>query len=292
LNRTTQAIQRAEKTGQRIAPPLPWPSFREDALAAFNAVFVARAERRRARGKAHEATIRQVVIRDGKPQVFERKPVAKLTVADLQRIKDPDRNQALIASLGDWLAAGKPADNLPKSPKGDPISKVRLLTKAKPGVQIDTGNPNQPASVDRGEMARVDVFQKINAKGRNEYFAVPIYPHQIASLDTPPTRAVRGNKDEHDWPDIRDGYEFLYSIYQFSMLEIITSKGEAICGYFRGLDRSTGAIKISSHHSSEDTRAGIGMRTLERLDKQIVDRLGRRYRLSREVRTWRGVACT
>ena len=36
----------------------------------------------------------------------------------------------------------------------------------------------------------------------------------------------------------------------------------------------------------------IGTKTLSTFEKYAVDRLGRRFLIERETRTWRGVACT
>ena len=42
-------------------------------------------------------------------------------------------------------------------------------------------------------MARVDVFRKKNKKGKWEFYVVPIYPHQIATMEEPPNKYVRGS---------------------------------------------------------------------------------------------------
>jgi len=80
-----------------------------------------------------------------------------------------------------WIAAGKPkaADKLPRSSKGDIIRKVRVASKDKVAIELHGG------TVDRGDMARVDVFRKAGKKGKWEYYVVPIYPHQIATMDSP-----------------------------------------------------------------------------------------------------------
>ena len=189
LNRATRQIQEKEREGRpvdltRIFPP--WTGFREACLDALETVFVACAERRRARGKAHDATFRQVATRDGERKAYERKTVADLKIADLERIKDPERNIATVRALRAWIEAGKPTGEPPRSPKGDPIRKIWLAAKSKVNILLNTGNPNRPAAVDRGDMARVDVFRKPNAKGAFHYFLVPIYPHQIAMLPAPP----------------------------------------------------------------------------------------------------------
>lgn len=291
LQQLTQAAQLEEERGSSrfIADfPQPWPGFRQQAEEARKTVFVSRAERRRARGEGHAQTIRRVEETEDGPVVYERKSVDGLKVADLDRIKDPDRNAALIASLRDWIEAGQPKDRRPLSPKGDPISKVRLATTKKVDVEVRDG------VADRGEMVRVDVFRKKNKRDAWEYFLVPVYPHQVFNPETwpePPNRAILGGKSESDWPDV-DDQEFLWSIYPMSFLEVEKSDGTFIDGYFRGADRSTGAIHLSPHHSREQIVRSIGVKTLKEFRKIAVDRLGNRTEIISEQRTWRGAVCT
>ena len=70
------------------------------------------------------------------PLVYERKAVTDLKEKDLERIKDPERNQGVITALRQWFAAGQPAYDLPRSPAGDVIRKVRLLARNKPAVAV------------------------------------------------------------------------------------------------------------------------------------------------------------
>ena len=292
LQRLTRAFQEAERRGlgrEIIDMPPPWTGFREQARAAVNAVFVARADRHRARGKAHDATIKQIVARgdaaDGNGrEIYERKAIDKLTEKELARIKDQARNAPLIESLRLWIEAGKPKGTPPKSPKGDPIRKVRVLNSAKDGVEIRGG------IADRGEMVRVDVFRKQNAKGAWQFYLVPVYPHQIAQDAAPPRLWVQGGVSESDWPSIDETYEYLWPVFPFSLLEIVKPDGEILIGYFRGLDRSTGAIHLSLHHAKEAIIRSIGVRNLFGLQKLVVDRLGQTYAVKHEVRTWRGAA--
>lgn len=262
-------------------------------------MLVARAPRHRARGKAHDATILQVVGN----KTYSRKSIDKLTLADLDEIKDLDRNAAIITSLRAWIVAGKPreAENLPRSPKGDPISKINVKNKAKVNVLLYRGGHNNPpGSVDRGEMARVDVFRKANARGAWQFYMVPIYPHDIAMLGSPPMRAVTANKPEEEWPIIDATYEFMWSVVPMTLLRVIDKNGTVFfpegqedgnLGYFRGLDRNTGAIILSSIVDQTCVRKGIGARTLGALQKMTVDRLGRVYEVTKETRTWHGKAC-
>ncbi|MCK6453572.1 MAG: hypothetical protein L6R19_22365 [Alphaproteobacteria bacterium] len=292
LQRLTRAFQDAERIGahrdfSRLDPP--WPGFVEDARSALMTVFVSRAERRRARGEGHAATIRRIERVDGIPVVYERKSIDALTLNDLDRVKDPERNAKLMEALRAWLADGKPKDRRPLSPKGDPIAKVRLKTSKKPDVLVRDG------AADRGEMVRVDVFRKKNHRNTWEFYLVPIYPHQVADTadwPKPPSRAIQGGSTEDQWPEIDQSYEFCWSMYPLSYLELVKADGEIIGGYLRSVDRNTGALTMSPDRSKQEIRKGIGARTLKTFRKYSVDRLGRRFEVARETRTWHGVACT
>lgn len=303
LQRMTKEIQQREKEGRAddiFHVQQPWAGFRLDVARTIygengtGGVFVSRAERRRARGKAHDATVKQVKKRDGQTVVFERRPVEKLSAKDLARIKDADRNHKLVAALQTWIEAGKPKDKPPtwKYRNGDgfreePIRKVRLTTKDQPAVLLNGG------TVDRGDMARVDIFRKVNKKGKWEYYVVPIYPHQIATMMSPPNKAVKGGGgNESDWHTLDDGAEFLWSLHSNSFIEAAKPDGEIIEGYFRSLDRNTGAMTISPQITAAEIRKGIGIKTLSSFKKFAVDRLGRKFEVKRELRTWRGKVCT
>jgi CRISPR-associated endonuclease Csn1 len=292
LNDLTRAFQDAEQHGRSRslthAIPEPWPGFRDAARAAVEKVFVSRAERRRARGEAHAATIRQVKERDGKMIVYERKAVEALKPADLARIKDLDRNAALHDALAAWLAAEKPKSSPPRSPKGDVIRKVRLATDGKVAVEVRDG------TADRGEMVRVDVFREPGeGKRRDRFHLVPIYPHQVADRQgwpKPPDRAVVAYKPESEWTPV-DAFEFRFSLSQNHLVEATKPDGEVIQGYFKGLDRSTGAVIVAAPESSRQVIRGIGAKTLLDFRKFTVDRLGGAYPVERETRTWHGEVC-
>lgn len=286
LNRLTRAFQRAELEGRPQAfknLELPWPGFLQDVTAAHEGILVARAERCRARGEAHAATIRQIAMRAGRECVYERKAVnEKFTAADLARFKDPERNGPYVQAIQAWLDAGKPKDQPPLSPRGDPIRKVRLLTNKKVDVEVRGG------AAERGDMARVDVFRKQSMKGLWQYFLVPIYPHEIAEADDPPNKAVPSGKI------IDPAYEYIFSLHQLSLVQVVKADGEVLDGYFRSLDRNTGAINISPFASLQlqYVRRSIGVLNLRGFKKFRIDRLGRRHEVKREIRTWRGKACT
>lgn len=306
LNRATREIQELEKRGDKNGDLLrnigqPWPGFHEQVLEHVGSAFVARAPRHRARGKAHDATVQQIVEEDGEKKVYARKAIEKLSLADLENIKDPDRNAAIVANLREWIVAGKPRepDRLPKSPKGDPIGKISVKSDAKVNVLLYRGGHNNPpGTAGHFRMARVDVFRKANAKGKVQFFWVPVYPRDIALLDDPPMRAVTAHKPEDMWPVMDPSYEFLWSVVPMTLLKVVGKSGRVffpegqadgnLC-YFRGLDSNTGAITLSS--IADQTTVRIGARTLHSLQKLTVDRLGRAFNVAKETRTWRGKAC-
>lgn len=290
LQRLTAQVQRQEGSGQRRAfvdVPEPWPGFREQAHAKLDKVFVARPDRRRARGEAHEATIRRIAEHNEKPATYERKSVDALKEGDLARMKDGDgRNAPIVALLRDWLRAGKPRDKPPISPQGDIIRKIRIRTDIKIGIVIRGG------AVKRGEMARVDVFCERRPGKTGKFHLVPIYPHQIVDpLQTqPPNLAISAHKNEANWTAV-DGFTYLFSLYQNCLVRVSSTPGEFSFGYYRGTDRDDAKIKIANPVSSQlITREST--KTLLVLEKWSVDRLGRVYHIPHEVRTWHGVACT
>jgi CRISPR-associated endonuclease Csn1 len=304
LQQLTRAAQEAERRGDKRgfdfneAPP-PAAGFREAVRDVVEGVFVARAERRRARGEAHAATFKQVRDVDGVPIVFERKAVEKLTVDDLERIPVPEPygkvadpaklRDEMVAALRSWIEAGKPKNEPPRSPKGDVIRRVRLATTDKLAVEVRGG------TADRGDMARVDVFSKADKRGRRQFHLVPIYPHQVADrygYPTPPNRAAVAHKPEADWTVIGSDFTFLFSLYSNSLMEVATARGEVFHGYFRGFDIAGGSLTLGSPENPRKTVGRPGAKTLAYIQKIQIDRLGKRSPVQGEFRTWHGEVCT
>ncbi len=308
LHNMTKEVQKREKEGRQddiFHVAQPWPGFRLDGVRTVRGengdggVFVSRAERRRARGKAHDATIKQIREIDGAKVVFERKAVEKLTEKDLDlipvpaaygNVADPQKlRDEMVESLRQWIAAGKPKATLPRSPKGDVIRKVRVETKDKVAVPINGG------TADRSDMTRVDVFQKSKKTGKPSFFLVPIYPFQIADglrYPNAPDRAVMAHKAEALWNVIDSSFNFIFSLTLHDYIEIVKSDGEIIEGYFKGIDRASSSITVADHKNMQSQNRGIGSKTLSSFKKYRIDRLGRKFEVLREVRTWRGKACT
>ena len=306
LNRLTRAVQQAEKMGKpRYFEQLnlPWPDFREQTKHAHNAIVCSRAERRRARGEGHEATIRGldpknrlVFVRETPDKLIqglikkaESKP-EKLEALLAERFTRPERSKTIIQSIAAWALKGAPKDHPPLGPTNDPIQRVRVKdNRKKPAVLL-----GEKATADRGEMVRVDVFTKGDGKGREKFYLVPVYPHQVVNkrdFPTPPNMAIVASKSENEWEPITPDHTFKFSLYPLCWIEVTKSDGEIINGYYRGTSRSTSALTISPHYSLQERRSGVGVRSLLSFKKFSIDRLGNRHEIKVERRTWHGVAC-
>ncbi len=301
LQRLTKAAQEAERRGMARGWDFdelrePAVGFREEVRSVVDKVFVSRADRHRARGEAHAATIKQVRQVDGAAVVFERKAVEKLTIGDLDnipmpepygKIADPGKlRDELVATLRAWIEAEKPKGAPPRSPKGDVIRKVRVATKDKVAVSVRGG------TADRGDMARVDVFAKANKRGKREFYLVPVYPHEVAGSASPPDRAPAPHVDRANWTPIDPTYDFLFSLHQNSLVEAVSAKGQVFYGYFKGYDIAGGNLGVATPENSRQLSGRPGAKTLLSFRKFSVDRLGQVSEVKEEIRTWHGEACT
>ena len=116
LQLATRHAQRQERRGEKFElrdlPP-PWDerdNFRREVKRALGEVFVSRPESGRLRGKAHDATIKQIRTIDGEEKLVERRAVGDLTTDDLERIPVPapygkDRRPEKVARPDDHESA-------------------------------------------------------------------------------------------------------------------------------------------------------------------------------------------
>ncbi|MDE8344426.1 MAG: hypothetical protein POG24_11485 [Acidocella sp.] len=172
--------------------------------------------------------------------------------------------------------------------EGTEIRHVMLKRKDKPALMLRGG------TAQRVSMVRVDVFREAAKKGKFKYHLVPIYVHQIADKvrwPKPPNTAVVAAREENEWTCV-DNFQFMFSLYSNSLIEVIDSGGVVTLGYFRGVDRATAAVAIASMTSASSIQRGIGTKTLHSFKKFDVSRLGNVSAVTSEVRTWHGVACT
>jgi CRISPR-associated endonuclease Csn1 len=304
--------------------PSPWPHFRDEVhhrlhidspkllreelekygtyspveLEQIRPLFVSRAPQRRNSGAAHKETIYAQPERlKEQGGVTQKVALSSLSLADLGtpgkeeetcKLADWHRNKKLYNAIrkrledyggkGDKAFAAenpffKPDKN--GNPTG-PI--VRTVTKV---IDKQSGIPVRGGSAKNDTMLRVDVFTK-----GGKFHLVPVYVHhKVKGL---PNRAIVAFKDEEEWTEMDDSFEFLFSLYPNDFVEITLKKG-ITTGYYASCHRGTGALKLWAHDRNNAVGKngaieGIGVKTALTLRKFHVDVLGRRYPAPPETR--------
>ncbi len=261
----------------------PWKNFGLDVMTALSNVAVSRSEQHRGRGSAHGHTVRRQRIQpDGSRVLYERRPLARLRKTDLARIPDPNVNWRLIRALEGWFARGAPLDEPPTSPQGDPIRRVRLKLTGAAGVPRD-GLPIRGGIAAYGDLVRIDLFER-----RGRYVMVPVYAVHVATERDPPALAVVRDKPRDAWRPIGPEDHFLFSIYRDALIRVKRRNGEVIEGFFRGADIASLRLALADPLMPRTIRR-VPISLALNIEKFVVDRLGRRFPVRKEMRTWRGL---
>ncbi len=284
-HRTMSELARAYRNGAGVAGvelPLPWPTFADDAKAAVANICASRTENRRGRGPLHGMTLHRVrVDADGRPMIFERRPVSELRLPDLARIPDPHVNQPLIQALSRWFEAGQPKHDPPRLPSGDVVRRVRLLSSGYGGRPRE-GMGVRGGVAAFGEIVRFDLYQK----GRRYYIA-PVYFDDVANLPLPPDRLIRPTELRRDWDIVDQSYAFHFSIYHGTPVKIVTAKSEEKTGFVRSFDVYRARL-ILTPFTNVAVSIKVGTRLAQSICKLNVDRLGRTSEIHREPLMWHG----
>jgi CRISPR-associated endonuclease Csn1 len=296
---------RRKNPAERPLPPAPWENFRADAMAAVygpknedgkraGGIFVSRMPVRKITGAAHEDTIRSIrMTKEGDRQIIQTVKLKDLTSQKLEDMVDKPRNfklynvlkERLDAHGGDAKKAFAEPVHMPTndpSKQGPRINSIRMLTSEKSGIEINNGLASN------GDMVRVDVFTKPSKKGKNEFYLCPIYVHHFAQKELP-KKVIKIKKDESEWDEINDNYEFLFSLYKNDLIRIVTKDKEELLGYYRDTHRSNASITIRSHDSDgtfgkDGEREGLGVKGLLVFEKYTVDYFGRTQKIEKETR--------
>lgn len=287
------------RTPRGVQPP--WEGFRHDVAAAVDSFTVSRREIRKGRGGLHNDTIYRVEQEEGREICYSRKPLIDssvgkgkaifTTLEDLDKIKDIhlDCNRWLKEALTAWINAGSPVvpEKLPRDPQGAVIRKVTVNQGKKSGRKYPQG------FVAGGDQVRVDVFSKTAKRGEKNFYLVPIYSYHLVQSD-PPSRSIVAFKDEEEWDQIDETFDFEFSLWSNSRFLVqkkaSTKKpeGENVVALYNGIDRATGAIAYSDPDDSE-TAGRLSVKTGTTLFQKLdTDRLGRESPIDSEQRTWRG----
>ena len=98
---------------------------------------------------------------------------------------------------------------------------------------------------------------------REEDFLFSVYPNDLLRVTSKKIFSFTKQRKDSDLPDTVEGYSFM--------------------AYYRGTDISSSAITCLSHDGAY-IRRGLGIKTLECIEKYEVDVLGEYHKVNKEVR--------
>lgn len=207
-----------------------------------------------------------------------------------QRVKQPWDGfyQDVQASLAEVFVSRPPRKNATGEIHQDTVHTLNPKKKNRWGELVYSAKDVKSGLNVRGGMAgnsnmfRVDVFSKKNAKGKEQFYLVPIYLADGIKSELP-NKAITAHKPESEWIVMDETYAFKFSLYKDDLVKA-TAKGKETCfGYFDGCDRASGNLNIEAPDSSQYWK-GVGARNLEYIKKYQVDPLGRYVEVKSETR--------
>ena len=266
-------------------------------------LFVSRMPRRKVTGAAHKETIKSPkALQDG--VVVTKRPLTSLKLdknGEIANYYMPQSDRLLYEALkeqlmkygGDGAKAFTQPFHKPKSDgtPGPIVNKVKLCEPTTLYVPVLKGT----GVADNDSMVRIDVFY---VEGEGYYF-VPIYIADTLKKELP-GKACVAFKPYEDWKAMSDE-NFIFSLYPNDLMRVThknklkltkaqkestlpdtyETKQELL--YYIGADISTASVAGRTHDNSYMTR-GVGIKTLEKLEKFTVDVLGEYHKVEREPR--------
>ncbi|MCX5773220.1 MAG: type II CRISPR RNA-guided endonuclease Cas9 [Fusobacteria bacterium] len=261
--------------------------YSQEFVNTLKPIFVSRMPNHKVTGPAHQETYRSSKhLQDEKSTV--KTPLTKLTFKNIDDIANAESDTLLVNALkvrleeysGDGVKAFAKAFYKPKSDgsQGPLVRSVKLLSVQKGGVPVLKGD----AIADRASMVRIDIFSKKNAKGKEQFYIVPIYVADTVKKELP-NNAIVANKSHSEWIEMDAEYGFKFSLYPNDLVRL-EMKEEKNFYYYKGVDVSTGAISLDDilGRLEKDTRKGI--KSPEKFEKWGVDALGNIAKIKNEKR--------
>lgn len=315
--------------GEIVEPPkiVSWPRLREDLLTYCDALFVSRMPNRRVTGKGHKDTIYslrhtrrvldklpergKVSLPSHAPRPTQRVSLTALTDQQIREIlKEPssilvdETNNKRLYDLirerlraaqdkegkGSWAERAFGADAEPlRMPTNDgsegPIVRgIRVHVSTLSGVAVRGGVAESDTIV------RLDIYRKVDARGKTRHYVVPVYAADLAA-GWCPRKAATAHKPESEWPEMDKSYDFLFSLYTgdcFRVWQSATEAGPYL--YMTSFDRSS--VRISGNLPDRSNRNAEGkiqpvrvsVTTAYKVEKFEVDLLGNLHLVRKEPR--------
>lgn len=277
-------------------------SYTESDLKNVRTLFVSRACEKIGKGALHKDTVyRQTSEMRKENLAIKKVSLKKLKYAKISSIVDADtRNKNLCDALrkryeeyssttgkdvskieekdlAKIFSDDKPMHMPNSEGQEDPCNPIVKSVRVKDAC---SGVPIRNGVAEKDNIMRVDIFKK-----RGKYYCIPIY----AWNKTLPNKACVARKNESDWVEIDDSYEWCFSVRTNDLIRI-DGKKESFFGYFNGFHRSVASFSILFHDRQiskkykKGEKEGIGVKTAYSLTKYNVDVLGYYYLAKPEKR--------
>lgn len=277
-------------------------SYTESDLKNVRTLFVSRACEKIGKGALHKDTVyRQTSEMRKENLAIKKVSLKKLKYAKISSIVDADtRNKNLCDALrkryeeyssttgkdvskieekdlAKIFSDDKPMHMPNSEGQEDPCNPIVKSVRVKDAC---SGVPIRNGVAENDNIMRVDIFKK-----RGKYYCIPIY----AWNKTLPNKACVARKNESDWVEIDDSYEWCFSVRTNDLIRI-DGKKESFFGYFNGFHRSVASFSILFHDRQiskkykKGEKEGIGVKTAYSLTKYNVDVLGYYYLAKPEKR--------
>nr|AME16480.1 CRISPR-associated protein Cas9 [uncultured bacterium] len=256
-------------------------------FSQIHPIFVSRMPKRKTTGRAHQETLRSPRRFKEFQESVVRTPLSSINLKKLEEMSGKNSDKLLYDILRKRLLAH--GDD-PKKAFTEPVHKprkdgtqgplVRSIKMVSEGQRSGILVNNEQALVDQDSMIRIDIFSKPNKKGKDEYYIIPVYAYHFAQKELP--NKVITAKAEADWRTIDDTFAFEFSLYPNDLVKL--TKGDDIrFGYYSGCNRALAAIHILPHDQNMPL-VNNGIKTLDKIDKYVVDILGEYHKVGKETR--------
>ena len=244
-------------------------------------LFVSRAPNRKMSG-AHKDTLRSAkrFVKHNEKISVKRVWLTDIKLVDLENMvnykngREIELYDALKARLekygGNAKQAFDPKDNPFYKKGGQLVKAVRVEKTQESGVLLNKKHAYTIA--DNGDMVRVDVFCKVDKKGKNQYFIVPIYAWQVAE-NILPDIDCKGYR-------IDDSYTFCFSLHKYDLIAFQKDeKSKVEFAYYINCDSSNGRFYLAWHDKgSKEQQFRISTQNLVLMQKYQIDELGKKIR--------------
>ena len=152
------------------------------------------------------------------------------------------------------------------------VRSIKVPSSGKTGVQL-----KNKSIADNANMVRVDVFEK-----GCKYYLVPIYVADFVK-EILPNKAIVAHKDESEWIEMTEEYNFKFSLYPNDLVKIKKKNDKEFYAYYTSTHRGSAAINLLAVNGEKKIE-GIGVKGLEIFEKYNVDILGNINKIKKEKR--------